>query len=88
MARSAGHALAGYAKSLGISREAILPRTDDMAAAATVAAAIGCEAQAEGVAKAKLSRDELFESALAKIRSARRAHDALDAAGCFDRASS
>jgi len=84
MARRAAHALAGYAKSLGISKEAILPRTDDIAAAATIAAAIGCQAQAEGVARAKLSRDELFENALERIRSARRAHDALDGAGCFD----
>jgi malate dehydrogenase (oxaloacetate-decarboxylating) len=83
MARAAAHALAGYARSLGISRNAILPRTDDMTAAATIAAAIGIEAQAEGVAQQTLSRDELFEGARRRIHAARRAHDVLDSQGCF-----
>jgi malate dehydrogenase (oxaloacetate-decarboxylating) len=83
MTRAAAGALAGYAKSQGISRNAILPRTDDVAAAATVAAAIGIEAQAEGLTKMGLSREELFEGALAQIASARRAHSALDAQECF-----
>lgn len=41
------------------------------------------EAQEEGVSKTSLSREELFEGALAQIGSARRAHDDLDAQGCF-----
>lgn len=85
MARAAARALAHYGRSLCLSREAILPRTDDIKAAATVAAAVGLAAETEGLAKRPLGHDALFDGAISTILSARRAHDALDAAGCFDR---
>jgi len=81
MARAAADALAGYARAKGIARDAILPRTDDMIAAATVAAAVALEAQAEGLARTSLGRDELMAAALARIKSSRRAHDVLRAEG-------
>jgi malate dehydrogenase (oxaloacetate-decarboxylating) len=83
MARSAAHALAVHARSLGISKEAILPCTDDIAAAAAVAAAVGMEAQAEELTPIRLSREQLFDTAVKRIESARRSHDVLYSQGCL-----
>jgi len=83
MARAAAHALADYGRTLKFSDDAIVPRTDDMTAAATVAAAVGMEAQHQGLAGIARTRQELFEGAMQRIVSGRRAHDTLLAEGCL-----
>jgi hypothetical protein len=54
-----------------------------MTAAATVAAAVGMEAQHHGLAGIARTRQELFEGAMQRIVSSRRAHDMLLAEGCL-----
>jgi malate dehydrogenase (oxaloacetate-decarboxylating) len=83
MTRAAAHALAGYARLKGFSSNAILPRTDDITACATIAAAVGVKAQAEGVSTASLSYESMLEAAVARIRAARHLHEVLDAGGCL-----
>lgn len=83
IARAAAQALAAYGRTLKFSDDAILPRTDDTTAAATVAAAVGMEAQHQGLAGITRTRQELFEGAMKRIVSSRRAHDTLLAEGCL-----
>lgn len=73
MARAAAHALAGHARRSGLKTDAILPRMDDVQAAAEVAAAVGLEAQHDGVAAVAVGRDELIAGALQTIRTAQEA---------------
>jgi hypothetical protein len=54
-----------------------------MAAAATIAAAVGMEAQREGLATLARTQQELFDGAMQRIVAGRRAHDALLASGCL-----
>jgi malate dehydrogenase (oxaloacetate-decarboxylating) len=77
MARAAAHALARYARTKRTSDSSILPRTDDPMAAAVVAAAVGVQAQAEGVAKRPGSHNELLAQALRAIAAAREIHEVL-----------
>jgi len=41
------------------------------------------KAQEQGIARVKISRDELYQKSKAMINSAREAHDALVKAGCI-----
>jgi malic enzyme len=75
--------LAAYGRTLSLSDDTILPRIDDMAAAATIAAAVGMEAQREGLAALTRTHQELFEGAMQRIVAGRKAHDALLANGCI-----
>jgi malate dehydrogenase (oxaloacetate-decarboxylating) len=77
MARAAAHALAEFARRSGTNEGAILPRTNDAMAAAVVAAAVGGQAQAEGIAKLRRSREELLQTALSRIELVARSHKAL-----------
>jgi malate dehydrogenase (oxaloacetate-decarboxylating) len=77
MARAAARALAEYARRARAGDGAILPRTDDMRAAAGVAAAVGLQAQEEGLAARVRSHDELLATAQRSIRAARKVHEAL-----------
>jgi malate dehydrogenase (oxaloacetate-decarboxylating) len=77
MARAAAHALAEYARRSGVNEGAILPRTDDAMAAAVVAAAVGVQAQNEGIAKLRRSQEDLMQAALSRIELAGRSHKAL-----------
>jgi malate dehydrogenase (oxaloacetate-decarboxylating) len=77
MARAAARALVEYARRARAGDGSILPRTDDIAAAAVVAAAVGVQAQQEGLARHLRSRDELLAAAERSIQAAREVHEAL-----------
>ena len=74
MALAAAYALAHRARHAGLTPCAILPPLDDAVAAAEVAAAVGVQAQKEGVARLAVGRDELLSSTLHKIKAARQAN--------------
>ncbi len=73
-------ALAGFAEAEGLEDDHILPNMDEMELAAAVAAAVGEKAQEQGLARRRLSHQELFEGALQTIAAARKASHALFAA--------
>ena len=77
MAIAAAAALVECAEERGLTDETILPLMDDADVVANVAAAVGVEAQAEGIAGAVKSHDELYAAALSAIASARRATELL-----------
>jgi malate dehydrogenase (oxaloacetate-decarboxylating) len=77
MARAAARALAEYARHASAGDGSILPRTDDVTAASVVAAAVGVQAQEEGLASHLRSRDELLVTAQRSIQAAREVHEAL-----------
>lgn len=81
MALAAARALAEHARTAGLSPARILPRMGDDDAVARIAAAVGMQAQAEGLARVARGAEELRGMALAAIARARRATAALDAAG-------
>ena len=74
MARAAAHALARAAKRAGLNQISVLPPADDPMSAAELAAAVGEQAQAEGVAHLAIGRDELLNGAVQRIRAAREAN--------------
>ena len=74
MTRAAAHALAHHARRSGLKPDAILPRMDDLQAAAEVAAAVGLQAQHDGVAAMAVGRDKLLAGALQTIRAAQEAN--------------
>ena len=71
MALAAAQALAAAARRHGLSEASILPRCDDSAVAAEIAAAVGMAGQQEGLARLRVSRQALYDGALARIRAAR-----------------
>ena len=73
MALAAAHELVRCAEARGLRADAILPAMDDADVAANVAAATGMQAQAEGIARLSLSREQLYASAADRIGNARRA---------------
>jgi malate dehydrogenase (oxaloacetate-decarboxylating) len=77
MVCAAARALSEYAKRERSADGQILPRTDDPMAAALVAAAVGVQAQSEGIAEGLQSRNELLAQALRSIDRARRVHQAV-----------
>jgi malate dehydrogenase (oxaloacetate-decarboxylating) len=77
MALAAAHELVRCAEARGLRSDAILPTMDDWEVAANVAAATGVQAQAEGVARLSMSREQLYAEAVARISNARRATSLL-----------
>jgi malate dehydrogenase (oxaloacetate-decarboxylating) len=73
MAIAAAEALAGLAEEQGLGEERILPGMGESEVAARVAAATGAKAQAQGVARKKVSSDRLYQDALTTIQVARKA---------------
>jgi malate dehydrogenase (oxaloacetate-decarboxylating) len=73
MALAAAHELVRCAEIRGLRADAILPTMDDADVAANVAAATGVQAQAEGVARLSLTREQLYALAAEKIGNARQA---------------
>jgi malate dehydrogenase (oxaloacetate-decarboxylating) len=73
MAIAAAEVLAGLAEEQGLGEERILPGMGETQVAARVAAATGAKAQAEGVARKRVSPDRLYQDALAAIEGARAA---------------
>jgi malate dehydrogenase (oxaloacetate-decarboxylating) len=79
----AAESLAKYAEERGINEEYIAPTMGEPEAFIREAVDIGMEAQKEGIASIKISRDELYKKAEFMINSAREMHDALVKAGCI-----
>jgi len=73
MAYAGALALAGFAEAEGLEDDHILPSMDEMEVAAAVAAAVGEKALEQGLARRRLSHQEIFEGALQTIAAARRA---------------
>lgn len=71
VALAAAHALVMWSTELGLDEEHLLPRLDDMTAAAAVAAAAARSAQAEGIAEVVRSSEQVFQDTLARIAAAR-----------------
>ncbi len=80
MAYAAALALAVFAEAEGLADDHILPDMDEMGLAAAIAAATGEKAQEQGLARRRLSYQEIFEGALQTISAARRSSRALFAA--------
>ena len=81
MALAAARALADHARATGLSAERILPQMGDDESVARIAAAVGLQAQADGLARIARGEAELRALAHAAIARARRGTAALDAAG-------
>lgn len=81
MALAAARELAQYAADTGLDAERIVPRLDEPAFAPRVAAAVGMQAQRDGVASVALDRDALIARAQQVIGQARASIDALMQAG-------
>ncbi len=81
MAIAAAREVAAVARERGLSAQRIVPRMDDPELYPRVAAAVGLAAQAEGVARLSLTRDQLLARATQAIGAARAATDALMRAG-------
>jgi len=82
MALAAAHALAGHARQAGLSDQAILPPMERIEVAADIAAAVGAEAVAEGLAPPQDTAG-LYGKALRRIEMTRRAASLLDENGCL-----
>jgi malate dehydrogenase (oxaloacetate-decarboxylating) len=85
MACAASHALAAYWRGRGLSEQAILPPMGDRAAACSQAAAVGMEAQRQGIARRAMSNEQLRAAAWTAIEEAQRATAALAGAGLLER---
>ena len=81
MAIAAAHEVAAVARERGLSDRCIVPRMDDPELYPRVAAATALAAQAAGVARLQLTRDQLLARATRAIAAARGATDALMRAG-------
>jgi malate dehydrogenase (oxaloacetate-decarboxylating) len=77
MCIAAAEEIARCAVERGIHPQNILPRMDEWAVVARVAAAVALKAQEEGLARISKTREELYASALHTISEARRALDVL-----------
>jgi len=71
MCIAAANAIAGMAEERGITPDYLVPTMDEWEVFPREAAAVGLQAIKDGVAKRKLKREELLESANAVIRKAR-----------------
>jgi len=81
MAIAAAREVAAVARERGLSAERIVPRMDDPDLYPRVAAATALAAQQEGVARLRLTREQLVARAAQSIAAARGATDALMRAG-------
>jgi len=79
----AAESLATYAEERGINEENIAPTMAEREAFIREAVDVGMEAQKEGLARTKMSRDELRKKSEAMINGSKETHDALVNAGCI-----
>jgi len=79
----AAESLAKYAEERGISEEYIAPTMGETEAFVREAVDVGMEAQKEGIARVKISRDELRKKSERMILSAKEQADVLVKAGCI-----
>ena len=77
MCLTAARSLAEYAEKRGINEDDIVPRMDEKGAFVEEAVAVGMKAQEQGIAKLKVSADELRRKAETMIASAQGQVDAL-----------
>ncbi|HDJ89952.1 MAG TPA: NADP-dependent malic enzyme [Thermoprotei archaeon] len=84
MCIAAGEALAKYAEEKGISEEYIIPQMDEWDVYPRVAVAAALQSIKEGVARIKLSRDELWNKALKIIENARKSAEILFKSGLIE----
>ncbi len=77
----AAKALAEYAEEKGIHEEYIVPSMEEWDVYPRVAVAVGLESIREGVARVKLSRDELWDRAVSIIKNSRESLHHLMKAG-------
>ncbi len=82
----AANSLAKYAEERGISEDDICPRMNEQGAYIREAVDIGMEAQKEGIATIKISREELRQKVEPLIKSAKEQVDALVKAGLIAKA--
>jgi len=82
MCFAAAAALADWGSD-ALDEDHILPQMTDMAIYPLQAAAVGIQAQADGIAQVKLSYDQLLDLAEAKIGAAQAATDVLMNANCI-----
>ncbi len=82
----AANSLAKYAEERGISEDDICPRMNEQEAYIREAVDIGMEAQKEGIATIKISREELRQKVEPMIKSAKEQVDALVKAGLIAKA--
>ncbi|MDH5363606.1 MAG: NADP-dependent malic enzyme [Dehalococcoidia bacterium] len=82
----AANSLAKYAEERGISEDDICPRMNEQEAYIREAVDIGMEAQKEGIATIKISREELHQKVEPMIKSAKEQVDALVKAGLIAKA--
>jgi malate dehydrogenase (oxaloacetate-decarboxylating) len=73
MAIAAAEALAQLGREQGLTEERILPGMGEIEAAARVGAATGAKAQAQGLARRRVSPDRLYRDAIATIQAVRKA---------------
>jgi malate dehydrogenase (oxaloacetate-decarboxylating) len=83
MLTAAAESLAKYAEEQGINEEYIAPTMGETEAFVCEAVDVGMEAQKEGIARVKISRDELRKKSVAMILSAKEQADVLVKAGCI-----
>jgi malate dehydrogenase (oxaloacetate-decarboxylating) len=79
----AARSLAKYAEERGMNEDNIVPTMGETAAFVREAVDVGMEAQKEGIASVKISRQELRKKVESMINSAKATHDALVKAGCI-----
>lgn len=82
----AAQSLAKYAEERGMNEDNIAPTMGEPAAYVQEAVDVGMEAQKEGIASVKISRQELHKKVESMINIAKETHDALVKAGCIPRA--
>jgi malate dehydrogenase (oxaloacetate-decarboxylating) len=82
----AAQSLARYAEGRGINEDDVVPTMGETGAFVQEAVDVGMEAQKEGIASVKISREELRKKVETMINSAKATHDALVKAGCIPRA--
>jgi malate dehydrogenase (oxaloacetate-decarboxylating) len=82
----AAQSLARYAEEHGMNEDKIVPTMGETAAFVQEAVDVGMEAQKEGIASVKISRQELRKKVELMINSAKATHDALVKTGCIPRA--
>jgi malate dehydrogenase (oxaloacetate-decarboxylating) len=82
----AAQSLARYAEERGMNEDNIVPTMGEPEAFVQEAVDVGMEAQKEGIASVKISREELRQKVESMINMSRATHDALVNAGCIPRA--
>jgi malate dehydrogenase (oxaloacetate-decarboxylating) len=68
---AAAYELANLAEERGLTEDSIVPLMDDLEVYPREAAAVGMKAIDQGIARIKLGKKELYETALSRVKRAR-----------------